>query len=102
MAYSNPFTVEGLTVSTSYTVKVRAYCGEDSQSDWSNEVSFTTSCEAISDLPWNENFDAYTGSTTNTVLDSYPNDELPLCWQFLNRSDNSGSYPQVFISSTSD
>ena len=101
MANSNPFTVEGLTASTSYTAKVRAYCGADDQSDWSNEVRFATACEAITDLPWNENFDAYTGSTGATVPTGYPNDELPMCWQFLNRSDNSSTYPQVFISSNS-
>ena len=100
-ANSNPFTVEGITASTSYTAKVRAYCGADDQSDWSNEVSFATECEAITVLPWNENFDAYTGSTSTTVPTGYPNDELPICWQFLNRSDNSSTYPLVFISSNS-
>ena len=100
-ANSNPFTVEGLTASTSYTAKVRAYCGADDQSDWSNEVRFATACEAITDLPWNENFDAYTGSTSSIAPTGYPNDELPTCWQFLNRSDNSSTYPQVFISSNS-
>ena len=102
MANSNPFTVEGLTVATNYTAKVRAYCGEDSQSEWSNEVNFTTACDAVTDLPWNENFDAYTGSTSSSSPAGYPNDELPMCWQFLNRSDNSSNYPQVFISSISD
>ena len=101
MANSNPFTVEGLTASTHYTAKVRAYCGADDQSDWSKEVSFATACEAITDLPWNENFDAYTGSTNQIAPTGYPNDELPTCWQFLNRSDNSSTYPQVFISSNS-
>ena len=101
MAESNPFTIEDLIASTSYTAKVRAYCDEDSQSDWSSEVSFTTTCEAISDLPWNEDFNAYTGSTSSTVPTGYPNDEMPNCWQFLNRSNNSSTYPQVFISSNS-
>ena len=101
MANSNPFTVEDLTAATSYTAKVRAYCGEDSQSDWSSEVSFTTTCEAITDLPWNEDFDAYTGPNSSSAPNSYPNDELPMCWQFLNRSDYSSTYPQVFISSNS-
>ena len=67
MAESNPFTIEDLTASTSYTAKVRAYCGEDSQSDWSNEVSFTTLCEAISTFPWTENFNSLTAG-------------IPDCW----------------------
>ena len=39
---SNPYTLNGLTPETPYTVKVRANCGSDSTSDWSNEVSFST------------------------------------------------------------
>ncbi|MBP5574056.1 MAG: fibronectin type III domain-containing protein, partial [Bacteroidales bacterium] len=65
MAESNPFTIEDLTAATSYTAKVRAYCGEDDQSDWSNEVSFTTLCEAISTFPWTENFNSLTAGIPN-------------------------------------
>jgi len=39
---SNPYTLNGLTPETPYTVKVRANCGSDGTSDWSNEVSFST------------------------------------------------------------
>ena len=67
MAQSNPFTVEGLTASTAYTVKVRAYCSEEDQSEWSNEVSFATECEAITDFPWTENFNNLTAG-------------IPVCW----------------------
>ena len=67
MAESNPFTIEDLTAATAYTAKVRAYCGEDSQSDWSNEVSFATLCEAISTFPWTENFNSLTAG-------------IPDCW----------------------
>ena len=41
-ANTNPYTLTGLTPDTDYTVKVRANCGTDGYSDWSNEVSFTT------------------------------------------------------------
>lgn len=58
MANSNPFTVEGLTAATAYTAKVRAYCGEEDQSDWSNEVSFATECETIVVTgSWSEGFE---------------------------------------------
>ena len=102
MANSNPFTIEDLTASSVYTAKVRAYCSATDQSYWSNEISFATECDAISTLPWSENFDAYTGSTSTTIPTDYPNDQLPTCWQFLNRSETSGVYPQVFISSASN
>ena len=78
MANSNPFTVEGLTAATSYTAKVRAYCGEDDQSDWSNEVSFATACEAITideTHTYTQGFEGYTG-----VSYSATNGVMPVCW----------------------
>ena len=39
---ANPYTLNGLTPETSYTVKVRANCGGGDWSDWSDEISFTT------------------------------------------------------------
>ncbi len=41
-ANTNPYTLNGLSAETPYTVKVRANCGTDGTSDWSNVVSFTT------------------------------------------------------------
>ncbi len=79
MANSNPFTIEDLTAFTSYTAKVRAYCGEDSQSDWSNEVSFATLCEAISTFPWTENFNSLTAG-------------IPDCWDNSEGTTTTGTY----------
>ena len=45
--YTNPYTLSGLSSTTTYTVKVRANCGADGTSDWSNEVSFTTDIEPL-------------------------------------------------------
>lgn len=39
---TTPYALEGLTASTEYTVKVRTHCDENSTSDWSAAVSFTT------------------------------------------------------------
>ena len=46
------YTLTGLTGVTTYTAKVRAYCGETDQSYWSNQVSFTTqvTCDAPTSL----------------------------------------------------
>lgn len=46
-AASNPFALGDLTAETSYTVYVRANCGEDGFSAWSKAVTFTTasSCQ---------------------------------------------------------
>ena len=41
-ADSNPFNLTDLMQGTTYTVKVRAYCGVSEQSNWSNSVTFIT------------------------------------------------------------
>jgi hypothetical protein len=67
MANSNPFTVEGLTSSTAYTAKVRAYCSADDQSDWSNEVRFATECETI--------------VVTDSWSEDFEDGDMPACWR---------------------
>ncbi len=89
----------GLNPSSTYYVWVRAHCYEDDRSAWIGGISFQTECDAVSAL--NENFNGYTGSTSASVPAGYPDDQLPTCWQFLNRAASSNSYPQVFISSNS-
>ena len=97
----NPYTLEGLNHSTAYTFKVRANCGGN-YTDWSESMSFTTECGAIATYPWEENFNNYsTTATSATAPSTYPNDNLPTCWQFLNRSETTSTYPQVFLSSFS-
>lgn len=76
---STVFTLEG---STTYQVSVRTNCGNEDYSDWSDAVSFTTPCMAISSLPWNENFEGFDASTvascwdnsasTSSTLSNYP------------------------------
>ena len=99
---SNPGTINNLTAATTYYAYVRANCGNNGYSDWSNaSCTFITECDAITNLPWNENFDAYTADATSTTTPStYPNVVLPTCWQFLNRSETSNTFPQVFLSSS--
>ena len=97
----NPYTLEGLNAATTYQFYVVANCSDTDTSDPSSVYSFTTDCGAIASLPWTENFDSYTGSTSSSVPSGYPNDEMPICWRFLNRSETSSTYPLVFISSNS-
>ncbi len=56
----------GLSANTEYFVRVKAYCDEDDQSNWSDVLSFTTLCAAAS-MPFSEEFS--NGS------------ELPSCWE---------------------
>ena len=102
---NNEYTITGLNASTKYYVWVRAHCSATDQSLWSGPCSFTTACAArtITDAePYSENFNGYTGCSTSAgPLSTYPEDELPLCWSFLNRSETSSTYPQVFLTSYS-
>ena len=94
------YTINSLAPATTYDVQVRAVCGEDNASTWTNSINFTTVCVPIATLPWSENFDSYgTSATSASAPNNYPNDVLPTCWQFLNRSQSSNSYPQTFLSS---
>ena len=59
----NPYTLEGLTVSTDYTVRLRANCGDDDYSNWTNNVSFTTlECEDACSISYVLTANAYQGS----------------------------------------
>lgn len=57
----NPYSLTGLSASTSYDFYIQADCGGDS-SAWVGPYSFTTPCvaSAISSFPWTENFDGET------------------------------------------
>jgi len=93
--------LSGLTPQATYTVKARAFCGGTDYSEWSDEVTFTTKCLSVT-LPYSENFNDYTGNATSTTAPAgYPNHTLPSCWTFLNMSENTSSYPQIFLSSYS-
>lgn len=95
---STVFTLEG---STTYQVSVRANCGNEDYSDWSDAVSFTTPCMPIA-LPYVEDFNAYTTSATSSSAPTgYPNHTMPMCWNFLNMSTSTYTYPQMFLSSYS-
>ena len=52
-----PYTLEGLTQGTTYKVRVQGAC-DDEDSDWSEEAQFTTNCETIAAIPFDETFDA--------------------------------------------
>ena len=71
---STLFTLES---NTDYEVSVRANCGGEDNSEWSEPVSFRTPCLALA-LPYTEDFESYTtvassnSSTTNIVM--------PDCW----------------------
>ena len=59
----NPFTLTNLTPETTYNVKVRAYCNDAEQSQWSNTVNFTDTGNNI--------LTVYDGMTINQYIPAY-------------------------------
>jgi hypothetical protein len=57
---ANPYSLTGLTATTSYDFYVRAICGAADTSSWVGPINFVTPCIApiISTFPYSENFDS--------------------------------------------
>ncbi len=90
-----------LASSTTYQVSVRTNCGGEDYSDWSNAAEFTTPCMPMA-LPYEEDFNSYsTSATSSSAPSGYPNHTMPLCWNFLNMSTSTSTYPQMFLSAYS-
>lgn len=86
-------TLKGLTANTSYFVYVKALCGAGK---WNLQgVNFVTNCPLLLQLPYEDNFDRYEASTSQTKLP-------PSCWVTFNKGLMSpdATYPTV-SSSTS-
>lgn len=60
------YDLTGLSANTEYFVRVKAYCGVEDESEWSEIASFTTLCAAES-MPFSEEFSSAS--------------ELPSCWE---------------------
>ena len=78
---TNPYTLTGLTANTPYQVKVVNNCGTELSYPMST-LNFRTACDAITTLPYTENFDTY-GTASNT---------LPACW---NKITTYSTYPYL-------
>lgn len=81
--------LENLAPATSYLVLQRAFCSESDSSDWSAPAAFVTECLPVATLPWSENFDGITGSTSEHVL--------PVCWNYINTCSYESSYSNYKI-----
>ena len=111
VSYSNGCTISSTFSGTSYYLT--CYQGSNgyyfklvntsSTVDLYVETQEYITCDAITALPWSENFDDYTAEVNSySAPSSYPNDPLPNCWRWLNRSTSSSSYPMAFLTSNSD
>ena len=79
-AITNPFTLQGLESSSGYVFRVRAVCGADSYSDWT-ETYFSTDCLPIT-LPYSYGFE--------DVAD----EGFPPCWSSYSTIEG---YPRVIL-----
>lgn len=88
---TNPITLTDLTPSTTYTIRVKANCSADDQSQWSNELAFTTACDAITfNDQFSEDFSGYTATNYNEL------GVMPTCWDAI----AAGTYgPHVYAGS---
>jgi hypothetical protein len=98
-ANSNPFTVTGLTASTVYDFYVQSDCSGGDTSVWTPKVTAATQCDLITQIPFAENFDMYTGTSSTSASTN----NLPICWAYLNNgtSTSYSGYPIVYNSSSS-
>ena len=96
MVSAASYEVTGLQPGTYYYAKVRAYCGGEDYGEWSEVLQFTTDCVTITEFPWTENFDSYTGTDDSST------NNLPVCWNYINKSTSSDykGYPIVYSGSS--
>lgn len=90
----NSLRVRGLQSTHSYTlsISIAAVCSENDRSEvFTKNISFNTSCDAVSELPWNEGFENFsTGSSSASA---------PMCWDLAEAND--GNYPYIYVNTSS-
>lgn len=97
-----PITLSGVfEEQTTYDVVVYPLCDATK----TLEGNFTTGCAptGVDTEDYLEDFDKYTvtlGDNSYSTPTEYPNDPLPDCWKFLNRSENKNTYPQAYIATS--
>ncbi|MBO7132564.1 MAG: hypothetical protein J6W06_00185, partial [Bacteroidales bacterium] len=102
--YDSSYNATGLNPGTKYYAYIRAVCSDSDKSLWQNKT-FKTNCNTITvsaENPYSEDFNSYSGYTTGTTAPTeYPSHTMPHCWEFANMSENTSTYPQIFLTSSS-
>ena len=96
VSYDNTATISNLQANTTYDFYVRSVCSGIGESNWYS-FSFTTECLPIDLLPYTQNFDSMTTSTSNTTS-GFSN--IGDCWHAYNTGTTYTSYPYVYYSSS--
>ncbi len=74
--------ITGLPYATSYSVRVKVHCEDDSMSEYSETLTFTTPCGMITSFPWTEGFE-----NPFVEIEGVGNAAAPLCWVQFTRDD---------------
>ena len=87
----------GLNDGTVYDIYVRAICpGGTGHSNYAR-LTLTTECYPFSQIPYEENFDTYSGISAATATLN----NLPACWHYINTGTNNYSgCPYVYSTTT--
>ena len=64
---ASPYTVEGLAGETSYTVEIRAICGEGDSSEWTAPISFETTAVGIDEVDGSFSINIYPNPTRSNA-----------------------------------
>ncbi|MCR4964287.1 MAG: fibronectin type III domain-containing protein, partial [Bacteroidales bacterium] len=90
-------TLTNLNPNTQYEVYVRGNCASGDHSSW-EYITFRTGCVPITSVPYMEDFDSYSGSTTTSVSAN----NLPNCWSNYNTGSSTtySGYPIIYNSSS--
>lgn len=93
------YQLQGLSASMTYQVRLRAACGGNDYSDWTQTIKVNTDCGLITGDSYLVNFD-------DIVSEPWQFEEhhLPSCWQWLNESTHeyNGLFPTVFTTDKND
>ncbi len=92
-ANTNSITLTDLNANTLYDIYVQSNCGGGDVSIWMS-TSFRTECAPMTTLPYVENFDTYTGTTSTST------NVLPNCWSRYNTGSSYTGLPTIYNSSS--
>src|SRR5574344_2191405 len=96
----NPVSLTGLNGNEGYQVYGRVVCTTTDTSEWSDPITFRTSCGTIQNVPYYEDFSTYPASSS--AYSYYSTNALPSCWNILSSGTNTASttgsnyFPRVY------
>ncbi|MGM9819860.1 MAG: fibronectin type III domain-containing protein, partial [Candidatus Onthomorpha sp.] len=64
------FVSSDMEANTNYSFRIKADCGNDEESFWSN-INFKTLCNSVDELPYSEDFDSYSSNGNDAYADCW-------------------------------